>query len=382
MKKRGIIISILIVIVIGAIAAGIYVNRSAILSTSDKPVQIGAVVFLTGPQAPLGEEVRNTFLLAQDEINVSGGVNGRNIELLIQDSKDSPKDAIAAYNKITMQGVPAVISTGDVVSLNLAPLAKEKQIPLVTTIAAGPDIPKNNDWVFRVWVPAHTQASTLAKYARNELDLSSVALLAINNEYGDASTKHFRETFESKGGTVVGTETFGIMDRDVRAQIAKLKTRDPQAIVIMGFGDGYGAAIRQVRESGYKGLILSENSLSTPYFLQQTEGANEGAIFTSTVYDENSTDPQAKAFIEAYEKRFGRRPSYIGAFAYDALKLLVHAMDQNDSSPENIREALASITDYSGVTGQIGLSQEGEINQSLVIKKIVDGKPVIIRGAK
>ncbi len=381
MKKSLYFISVLVLVVFGGATAVMSMGQSGANKAAGKPVQIGAILFLTGPQAVIGEEVRNALLLGMDEVNAIGGIEGHPVELLIQDSKDSPKDAIAAFNKVVQHGVPVVISTGDVVSLNLAPLARDKQIPLVTTIAAGPDIPKNNNWVFRVWVPADVQSTTIAEYASGDLSLNKVALLTINNEYGDASSEHFQKTFESSGGTVVAKETFGIVDRDVRAQIAKLTAHNPQAIVVMGFGDGFGVSIKQIRESGYQGLILSENTFSVPYFQQQTKGANEGIIFTSTIYDENSTAPNTKAFIEAYTKRFQRKPSYIAAFAYDSLNILIAAMQKSGISSQQIQTGLAATADFNGVTGKLGFNKEGDIKLPLVIKKMVNGQAVVIKAA-
>jgi branched-chain amino acid transport system substrate-binding protein len=340
--------------------------------------KIGAIVFLTGPQASLGAEVKNALTVASDEINEKGGIKGKKLEILYQDSKDSPKDAIMAFNKLTMEKLPVMISTGDVVSLNLAPSADEKKIPIVATVAAGPDIPKKSDWVFRVFIQVDRQARTMADYAHKELGLKSVAVLYINNEYGVAAYTIFKDNFEKLGGRVTNSETYGIMDRNIRSQITKLKGGNPEAIYVAGFGEGYGACIKQIRELKFNGLILSDNTLSIPYFQQQTTPANEGAYFTSTLYDEKSEVPLAANFIKKYREKFGSDPGFIGAFAYDALRLIATAIEKGGYSSKGIRKTLLSIKNYEGIVGKISFTEDRDLEFPLVVKKIEKGKANIV----
>ena len=132
MNKRNLWLIIGAVVVIVAIVIGMNVRKGS--NGTSNEFRIGAIVFLTGPQAALGTEVRNAVSLAQEEVNAKGGINGKMINVLFEDSKDSPRDAIAAFNRLETGSLPVVLSTGDVVSLNLAPIVAEKKIPMVATI--------------------------------------------------------------------------------------------------------------------------------------------------------------------------------------------------------------------------------------------------------
>ncbi|HXQ37479.1 MAG TPA: ABC transporter substrate-binding protein, partial [Anaerolineales bacterium] len=123
-KRRWILVCSLAVSIAIVFAIVLLKRRGARTDT----YRIGAIVFLTGPQAPLGEEVRNALTIATEEINANGGVNTKRVELVYEDSKDSPREAITAFYRLEAERIPVVISTGDVVSLNLAPIAGERKI--------------------------------------------------------------------------------------------------------------------------------------------------------------------------------------------------------------------------------------------------------------
>jgi branched-chain amino acid transport system substrate-binding protein len=377
MNKRIWIVGGLLILVVGLMLT-VHYERSK--KQNPNSYKIGAIVFLTGPQAPLGQEVRNALQIAAEELNEKGGIAHNQIEILFEDSKDTPRDAIMAFHRLASKNVPVIITTGDVVSLNLAPVVGEKRIPMVATVAAGPDITKRSNYVFRVFLQTAPPAELIAQFAYQKLSLRSAALLSINNEFGLASDAAFKNKFEELGGKVLAVEHYRIDDRDVRAQIAKLKATEPEAIFVGGFGEGYGACIKQVREMRFSGLLLTTSSLSIPYFQKQTWPASEGAYFTSTVYDEYDDAPAAANFTNRYRTKFGSNPSYIGAFAYDSLKLIAIAIEKGGYTSEGIRAALLGINDYNGVVGPMAFDNRGELDFPLVVKQIQNGRPVVVLG--
>jgi branched-chain amino acid transport system substrate-binding protein len=344
-----------------------------------KTIKIGAIVFLTGPQAMLGEEVKNGLLLALDEINKEGGINGKKLELILTDSKDSPKDAIMAFNMLLSKNVSLILCTGDVVTLNLAPLADKHQIPLVTVVGAGPGITENSKWTFRFFVRGDYQAKLIASYASEDLKIRTVAILYLNNEYGVTTSRIFKETFESKGGRIVASESYNITDKDVRSQISKLLNTNPQAVYLTGFGEGYAVCIKQLRELGFKGLILtSECELSRPVFRGLTLPAANGAYYVDTPFDEIVESSRAQEFVKKYQNKYGVIPSFFSAFAYDALRFITLVIKKAGTSKESIKEALLS-TKMEGVFGTVSFNQNRDLEVSLTIKKLIDGKPVVIK---
>jgi branched-chain amino acid transport system substrate-binding protein len=372
--KKKILIAAVVLLVIVGVVIGVMMSGGG---RKGGDIELGAVVFLTGPQAALGQEVKGGLDLAADQINQGGGINGRKVKLVYEDSKDEAKEAISAFRRLTDRGIPAIVVTGDVVSLQLSPFAAEKKLPMVAIVAAGPDIPKK-DTVFRVWLQATRQGDLMGQYAGATLRLKSVSGLRINNEFGDASFGAFRSAFEKTGGKVAAVETFGVVDRDVRNQITKIKASNPQAIFLTGFGDGYGACVKQLRESGYTGILLTDATLSIPFFTQQTMPANEGAYVVTTVYDEHSTEPKAVDFSKRWRDKYNSTPSFVGAFAYDSLQLLAESMRKNGASSEQIRQGLQGIEGLDGAVGRMRFLDSGELQFPLVIKKVQGGKLAIV----
>jgi branched-chain amino acid transport system substrate-binding protein len=372
MKKTWIWI-VMVAVAIAAVVAVLMQRRAAAPANPT----IGAIVFLTGPQSILGSEVQNAINLAVEEVNKSGGIKGAPLRVVYEDSKDQPRDAITAFRRLADRDLPAIIVTGDVVSLNLAPFAVEQKLPLVATVAAGPGIAKR-DWVFRVFHQGTHQGERMARYAASDLKLRRVAGLRINNDFGATSFDAFQKAFVSAGGEVVAADTFGVADRDVRNQIAKLRAANPDGIFITGFGDGYGAAIKQIRESGYTGMLMTDASLGIPFFKQQTTPANEGSYLVAPEYDEYSTAPKAAQFNQRWRAAYKFDPSFVGAFAYDSLGVIAAVMREGATTPDEVRRGLQTLQNYQGVIGPMRFSADGDVEFPLVIKKIVDGKPVVV----
>lgn len=373
MTKRNLIIIIAAAVIIGLIGWGIWYRNSRPQETVQENYDIGAVLFLTGNQAPLGEEVKNTLTIVQDEVNESGGINGKKIRLVIEDSKDTARDGIAAYNKLASGNLPVIISTGDVVTLSLTSLADRDKLVLMSTVAASPGIPQQSDWVFRSFITADQQGKTAADYAFNDLKLKKVAILRINNEFGLASYEAFKKHFEELGGTVAVTDTFEIDQKDFRNTLAKIDSNRPEAIFVTGFGFGYGAAIKQIQEMKIKSVILTDNTLSIPYF-QELAGGAEGVYFTGTLFDLSATTGKTKKFVDTYKAKYNQPPSFVGAFAYDSLYLIAEAIKKNGYSNDAIKQGLLSIKDYDGVTGQLSFDSQGELKIPVQMKRIEQGQ--------
>ena len=349
----------------------------AAATTPAAPTTIGAIVFLTGPQAPLGTEVQNAINLALEEINAGGGIGGAPLKVEFEDSKDQPRDALTAFRRLADGPIPVVLATGDVVSRALAPFAVETRLPLVATVAGGRDIAQAGG-VFRVWIQATRQGEHMAAFAASNLKLTRVAVLRINNEFGQDSFDGFKTTFEREGRKILGVETFGVADRDVRAQIAKLNALKPQGLFVTGFGDGYGAAIKQIRESGFKGTLMTDATLAIPFFRQQTTPANEGAYLVTTLYDEHSEEPKGLNYTKRWRAKYNSDPSFTGAFAYDAIGMIATVLRGGARDRDQVRNGLARLGTYDGAIGQMRFTATGDLDFPLVIKKMTNGRQTIV----
>ncbi len=361
-----VVIGLVLIILIALIA-----NRSS-QQNNNVSIKVGAIVFLTGAQASLGEEVRNALLLAQDMKNP---ISDKKIEFVIEDSQDEPKLALGAYNKLKQQNIPVIISTGDQVSYALSPVANKDNVLLLMTVAAATETSGDN--TFRAFITADKQANIMADYSSKVLGNKKVAVLYINNIYGQSYLDTYKNALNKNGADVVASEAFGIADNELKAQITKIIANNPDTVTIVGFGPAYIVAFNQLRQFGWSKSILTDNTLSIPYFFNSVAPENLRDIyFTSTNFDtQNPTNPSMAEFIQEYKKRFKTAPSFVGAYTFDLVDALFYAIQGCDYNSESIKNCLLKIKDKQGVLGSIDFSSR-EMRVPLYIKKVENGKVV------
>ncbi|MBI4087118.1 ABC transporter substrate-binding protein [Candidatus Kaiserbacteria bacterium] len=369
MKKT--LIGTAIILVLASLVLVVAKNNKR---TTDGSVKVGAVLFLTGNQAVFGEEIRNSLLLANEVYNADADTN---VELLIEDSQDDPKAGISAYNKLKQQGVSAMISAGDQVSYALSPLANNDKLPLVMTAAAAGEI--NGDYTFRSFITARKQAEVVGNYAVEDLKSKNIGVLYINNIFGESYLDALKAALHDRAA-VVSEEAFNIADSELRTQITKVIASEPDAIVISGFGPGYTTAFNQLRQYGWRGSILTVNTLSIPYVFNTIAPANlHDTYFTDTNFDiSEPANAKTAEFIKRYKEKYKTNPSFIGAFAYDMYTVLGSAIQKCGSDPEEIKDCLLDIQGVDAMLGDIDFSTH-EMRVPLYVKKVEDGTPAIVK---
>ncbi|MBO7448178.1 ABC transporter substrate-binding protein [bacterium] len=344
----------------------------------EETIKIGAIIFLTGPQSATGENVLRGLKMSCEMINKKGGVAGKKIELLIEDSKDSPKDAINAFHKLSSKGVAAMIVSGDVINANIAPIATREKIPVLAVVAEAGNIPSLSDYVFRAWVSDNELVKKLVDYIAKNTQLKNAAVIAVNNEFGDSTIANFTEYYEGFGGNVCAVDRYGISDIDVRAQVLKCMESKPDAFFVSGFGVGFGSALNQIRESGFKGMLFSSIMMSLSYYQDQTKKSNEGVIYSGTAFSQDSKEPLAVEFIKGYTDRYHVAPDFTSAFAFESLNILARAIELGGVSREGIKNAMLNLGTMDSVFGSISYDASKEFNLPLKIWQMKNGQPVII----
>lgn len=366
MNKKTFIIVILLAVLISAIIifSSKSLDKKEINNTS---VDIGVIDFLTGGQASLGEEVRNSLILANENIT-----SDKKINLLIEDSKDDPKEALGIYNNFKVKKVPVIISTGDQVNYALSPVANADKIPLLMTVTAA--TPVSGDYVFRSFITAKQQAEIMGKYSYNTLNYNKPALLYVNNIFGEVYKTTLEQTLKAGNVSLSSSESFGVADMDMKTQITKIISQKPDVIFVGGFGPSYTVIFNQIRQLGWKGDILTVNTLAVPYFFNSITKENRHNIyFTDTAFSlDKPTNEKMMNFIKSYKERFNSDPSFIGAFSYDLYSVLVDVVNGCDTDSKSIIKCLSKSKNKSGVMGNIGFENQ-EMSIPLYVKKIVDG---------
>lgn len=337
-----------------------------------KTIKIGAILPLTGPAAFYGEWGKKGIDLAVAEINSSGGINNRKVEILYGDSKNDMKEGVSWANKLFTEKISVIISAMTGVSFSIIPIAEQQKIVLFMTIVTHPEAANKSEWAFRHYVNKGKAAQKMANFAYNTLILRKIALLYINDEGGLGEKNSFKTEFEKLGGNIVGEESFEKSANDLRPQLLKIANLKPDAIYFSGYGKIYGLGIKQIKELKIQAKMLASYEPLYKTTRELAGDALEGVIFTSPYFEDEN--PQTQKFIEQYVSKYGERPEIDAAFGYDVIMLLGKVLREGANKPEDIKNNLLKIKDYPGVVGEVSVLPNGDTEIPIVIRTFRKGK--------
>ncbi len=339
-------------------------------------IPVGQYASLTGSEATFGINSSNGVALALDDINSKGGVlGGRQIKIITEDDQSKPGQPSAAVKKlISSDRVVAVI--GEIASsrsLEAAPICQEAKMPMVSPGATNARVTEVGDYIFRVCFIDPFQGTVMAKFALDNLKAKKVAILTdVRNDYSVGLTKYFKEYFESHGGKIVVERSFsgGGTDRDFRAQLTSIKAAQPDAIFVPGYYTEAGLIAKQARSLGIKVPLLGGDGWDSPKLSEIGGSAIEGSYF-STHFSPKDTNPKVQDFVKRYQAKYGAMPDGMAPLGYDAMMVLAQAMNAAASTEgPKLRDALANIKDFDGVTGKITIDEKRNATKSAVVLKV------------
>ncbi len=327
-------------------------------STGDT-IKVGVYGDLTGPTASFGQSTKNGVELAVAEINAAGGVNGKKIELVIEDDQGTPEKAKTVISKLISQDkVQAVI--GEVASTNslaAAPVAQEAKIPMISPSSTNPQVTEKGDYISRVCFIDPFQGSVMAKFAANTLKAKTAAIFGdVNSDYSKGLTTFFEQEFTKLGGSVVAKESYTQQDPDFKGQLTKIRQLNPDIIYIPGYYGQVGIIAKQARELGMNQPLLGGDGWDSPDLWKLGGDALKNA-YISNHYSAENPAPEIQNFVKNYTAKFGAAPDSLAALAYDAAKVLADAIKRAGGAGDSakLKDAINSTKNFAGVTGSITL---------------------------
>ncbi|SET89803.1 ABC transporter substrate-binding protein [Stigmatella erecta] len=345
-------------------------------ATSDT-ILIGGVGSLTGNEATFGISARNGIEMAIQEANAAGGVKGKKLAVRVYDSQGKPEEAAQAVTRLIAQDKVAVIigEAASSVSLAMAEKAQPAKVPMISYSSTAPEVTQKGDYIFRVCFIDPFQGLVMAKFTKENLKLSKVAILTDNKSaYSLGLADVFSAKFKEMGGEITGTESYSKGDTDFRAQLTAMKRTKPDAVFVPGYYTDVGIIARQARELGMKVPLLGGDGWDSDKLFELGGSAVEGSYF-SNHYAADNPDPVLKVFIEKYQKAYGSIPDTVAALAYDATLVAVDAMKRApDPSGPALRDAIAATKDFPGVAGKITLNAQRDAEKQAVVLKVEGGK--------
>lgn len=341
-------------------------------------IKIGNYAAITGKDGTFGDSSTKATRLAIDEINAAGGVLGKPIELIVEDTQSKPGEAATVVKKlITREKVVALI--GEVTSsrsLEGAGVAQAFKIPMLTPSATNPAVTATGDHIFRACFIDPFQGAVLATFAREKLNSRRAALLtSISSAYSTGLGEVFRAEFPRAGGAIVSDQKYAEGDKDFKAQLTAIKAAAPDVLFIPGYYTEVALIAKQARELGITAPLIGGDGWEAPELLQIAGTALDGCYY-STHYSAESPDPKVQEFVKKYRARFDDRvPDGMAALGYDAAYLLVDAIRRAGSTePAAIRAALAETKNFDGITGRIDMDQNRNASKPAAILTIKSGQ--------
>jgi branched-chain amino acid transport system substrate-binding protein len=345
---------------------------------SDKDtLLLGVATSLTGGQATFGISTRNGVDLAVKEVNAAGGVKGKQLTMRVYDTQGKPEEAAQAVTRLITQDKVLMI-LGDVASSNSLAMAEKAQaagVPMITPSSTNPAVTEKGDYIFRVCFIDPFQGFVMAKFARESLKASKVAVLQDNKSaYSIGLTEVFTRKFTEMGGKIVGTESYSQGDSDYRAQLTAIKKAAPEAIYVPGYYSEVGVIARQAKELGLNVPLLGGDGWDSEKLYELGGSAIQGSYF-SNHYSPDNPDPRIQKFVSDYKAAYGGVPDALAALAYDAAKVAAEALKKApDTSGKAIRDAIAQTKDFPGIAGTITLDEKRNAVKPAVVLKVGDGK--------
>src|SRR5687768_1416580 len=339
-------------------------------------VRIGVFMSLTGDTANFGISSTNGIKMAADEVNATGGINGKQIELLVQDDRSDASEAATIVTKfVTQDQVHAIL--GEVASsrsIAAAPIAQNAKIPMLTPSSTNPEVTKKGDFIFRSCFIDPVQGAAIAQFAARSLNAKTAAIMVDRkNDYSTGLEKVISETFTRMGGTIVATQSYQEGDQDFNAQLTSLKGSNPQVIFVPGYYNDVGLIAKQARDKGITVPLVGGDGWDSVQLYQIGGTALNGSYFTNH-YSPYDTDPKVQKFVNDYKARYNTVPDALAATAYDAARIMFDAIKRSKSlDGADIRDALAATKEFPGVTGTVTFNENRDAVKPIVMIEIKDG---------
>jgi branched-chain amino acid transport system substrate-binding protein len=345
-------------------------------------VKLGMIVSLQGTGSPYGSAIRDGVELAVEQLNEAGGIDVDNagvkpVVLLTRDAESDPVRGTEAAHDLMDLGVIATIGA-DVsdVTLAVAPHFQEAEQILMSPSSSTPKLTAAGDYIYRNFPSDDLEALNVADYIFNKAGLREAAVIANQNEFGLGQKSAFIQRFRTLGGRDVGQESFPTNATTEQIAQAVQGIAGAPAVFIAGYSEETAAVVSALRAAGSEAALFGSGAVLAGPLVAAGGDAVEGLIFPRPSYDPESSEPQVRAFVAAFEAKYNRIPDTYAAHGYDAAMILAQAIQEAGEDPAEIRFYLNSMNPYEGVAGTTDFDDNGDVRKFHRMYMIRDGVAV------
>jgi branched-chain amino acid transport system substrate-binding protein len=359
-----------VIVVIGLVWWGI--GRQ---SASGSTIKIGFIGPLTGDASSIGTVNKAAIQVAVDEVNSSGGINGKPIQMFYEDGQCAAQPAVSAAQKlINVEGVRVIIG-GECSSESSAfgPMAMQNKVIMLSPISTAPSLSNLGKYFFRDAPSDAYQGKFGAQYAYQTLGARKIAVLYHNNDWGLGIKTVFDQEFQALGGQIIDEEGLPATATDYRTALSKIKNSKPDLIYSPTNPEGATAMLAQAAQLGIKTEFLGADAWDDPSLHKAASGKGK---FVYTLPAAANLSPDLRTKILAISG--GAEIPEGTANAYDAAKILALDIAKVGTDPDKLADAIRA-TQYDGVSGHIAFDQNGDLTSvAYQVKQIENGTAVTI----
>ena len=341
------------------------------------PIKVAVLAPLSGPVPTFGVSTRDGALMAIEEWNAKGGVLGRKIEAVVEDSQCTPDPAVNAANKVIDQDKVHYI-IGEVcskASIPISEIAEAKGVVQISPTSTNPDVTLKADgstkkYIFRACFIDPFQGLVMAKFAQGKGYKTAFIMFDQGNDYVRGLAEAFEKSWTEAGGTVVGKETYTSQDTDFSAILAKVAESKAEVLFLPDYYNIVNLVAAQAKEKGVTSVMMGGDGWDSP---DLDAKASDGGFF-SNHYSPEDTRAKVVDFVKAYNTKYGATPDALAALAYDATYLLLTAIEKaGTDDAAKVAEALAAI-ELEVVSGKVSFDKFHNPIKAAAVLQVKDGK--------
>jgi len=350
------------------------VTLSVLPGWAGEPILIGLSAPLTGNYSEYGTNWKKAMDIALEKINAKGGIKGRPLQLVAEDSKSDPKDSAQIAQKLSSD--PKIVATiGDFTStacMAAQPIYDRAGVVQLSPTASHPEFAPKSPWSFGIIGTQAEEGAFMAGYTVQKDGKKKVAVLYINNDWGIAAQQHYIKRAKELGADVVAVENYFDRDKDFTGVLTKLRGSKPDALYIATMYNDGALMSKQREKLGWNDVVMyGPGSLYSPKLLELGGTSVEG-LRTSTIFMETDPRPEVQEFIKTFKTRNNNvAPNMFAAIAYDAITIMANTIEKAGTDRKAIRDELAKMQNFVGMTGKFSFTERRDVKRDyhhLVVK--------------
>jgi branched-chain amino acid transport system substrate-binding protein len=355
-------------------------------TVDNKTIGIGVVISKTGSFASIGLQEEKALILEMDRINNNGGVQGKKLNLIVEDDASEASNAGVAISKLINEDkVSAIIgSTSADATLAMKPKANEAKVPLIALSSDMKITESPADYVFRAAQPDRMAIRKVLDYMYKSL-LQKFAVIHEDTAFGKSGADELNKLAKGARLSVTSTQPYSTDEIDMTKQLKKIALTSPKAIVVWGSSNGAAIIAKNMKELNLNVPLIGSPSIANKAFIELAGDNAEGVVFPAgkMIIPESAEVSQTEVinnFKKNYQEKYGEMPSLYAGYAYDAVHILVEAIDAAEGDMSLLKLELSKTWGYVGTAGVFTYSAEdhdGLKSSDIIMVEIKNGEWVL-----